>query len=170
MTQQQFNQTDPEKHPSQEMPGCGLASYGCLLFIFFMVGVLGLAVSSLSLMQASFEREPFSFSPGNQVKVWRLQPMRDAKLLELTEVPEWYHDESRDGTTACALNKAALLRLDGDDAWTVPFTAIEKVKSQRDGSRMVAIVTTKDQENIFCFFEPGEGVERFTRVLESYLE
>ena len=45
--------------------------------------------------------------------------MRDAGLLALIEVPLFYHDESSNGTVACALTESNILRLDqnasGDD-------------------------------------------------------
>lgn len=166
----EHNPEEAHPHPSEDMPGCGLASYGCLLLVFFSVGILGLIISSLSLVQTTFQREPFSFVPGNQVKVWRLQPMRDAKLLKLTEIPEWYHDESGNGTKACALNETALLRLDGSDAWRIPFEDIDSVKGHQEQGIEVATVFTTNGEQLHCFFEQGEGVERFTRVIKQKIE
>lgn len=170
MKKQEFHQILEQAHPSENMPGCGLASYGCLLFSFFLVGLIGLAMSSLSLVQSTFQRDPFSFSPGNQVKVWRLQPMRDAKLLELTEIPEWYHDESSNGTKACALSATSLLRLDGNNAWKIDYDKLESVDGHQEDSVEVATIFTFDGEQIHCFFEQGEGVERFTRVLKRKIE
>jgi len=169
MDNSKFNQISPEEHPSENLPGLGLASYGCLLGIFFFVGLFGLLSSSLSLFQSQFTREPFSFSPGDQVKVWRLQPMRDAKLLSLTEVPDWYHDESSNGTQACAMSSNSLLRLENGVGWKIPYSDIASVSSERGERLKVAIITMKNDEQIFCFFEPGEGVERFTRVLDKEL-
>ena len=84
-----------EDHPVYGAPGLGLASYSCLLLIFFLIGVFGVIMSTASLFQASFQDQPFSLVPGNQVKAWRLQPMRDAKVIDYTEVPLFYHDETK---------------------------------------------------------------------------
>jgi hypothetical protein len=170
MEKQGFHQIPEQAHPSENMPGCGLASYGCILIGFFLVGIIGLVLSSLALMQSTFQRDPFSFVPGNQVKVWRLQPMRDAKLLQLTEVPEWYHDESRNGTKACALNATSLLRLDGGNAWKIPYENLESVSGHQEDGVEVATIFTSNGEQLHCFFEQGEGVERFTRVIKAKIE
>ena len=153
----------------QKVPGCGLASYSCLLLIMFLMGLGGLASSSLTLYQASFQREPFSFVPGNQVEVWRLQPMRDAKLLKLTEIPDFYHDESRYGDSACALTSEALLRVDDGDSWKIPFSDIQSVSYRRDGEIEVATVVTITDERLSCLFASGEGVSRFVREVRSRL-
>lgn len=167
MNQEFYNQKDPEAHPSENMPGFGLAAYGCLLILFFIVGIIGMISSTTSMLQATYTRPPFSLSPGNQVEVWRLQPMRDAKLLKLTEVPLWYHDEGSSGTEACALNETALLRVEGGEGWSIPYTAMESVRSFRQDDTMVAVVKTTDGEQLHCLFLPGEGVERFTRRVEE---
>jgi hypothetical protein len=156
-------------HPGENAPGCGLASYSCLLILLFLVGVTGIITSTLALYQSSFQREPFSLAPGNQVEVWRLQPMRDAKLLELTEIPEVYHDESRNGVTACALNDVYLLRLDRGKGWKVPYTDITNVTSHRKGEVEVAVIHINESETLSCIFAPGEGVGRFVRAVKAHL-
>ena len=166
---QEFHQADPEAHPSENMPGCGLAAYGGLLILFFIIGIIGMISSTASMMQATYTRPPFSLSPGNQVEVWRLQPMRDAKLLKLTEVPDWYHDEGSDGTQACALSSQSLLRLENGEGWKVPYSAMASVDSFRQDDTMVSVITTTDGEKIHCLFLPGEGVERFSRILKEVL-
>ena len=151
----------PEPHPVYDAPGCGLASYSCILLIFFLIGFVGITFSTFALVQSAFQRTPFSLVPGNQVKVWRLQPMRDVGLLELTEVPLHYHDESADGTKACALTAEAILRIEDEDGWKIPYSAIESVKQARDGGDLFAQIATVDGQMFQCYFEPGEGVERF---------
>lgn len=170
MKEQRFYDTPSETHPSENMPGCGIASYGCLLLVFFVLGIVGLVVSSMSLVQTSLSRPPFSFVSGRQVEVWRLQPMRDAGLLQLTEIPEWYHDESSDGTQACALQPDALLRVHNGDAWRVPYSDMIISKSIRDQDIMVGIVELQGGDSIHCLFAPGEGVERFTREVNKRIQ
>ena len=150
-----------EPHPVYDAPGCGLASYSCILLIFFLIGFVGITFSTFALVQSAFQRTPYSLVPGNQVKVWRLQPMRDVGLLELTEVPLHYHDESSDGTKACALTAEAVLRIEDEDGWKIPFSAIGSVKQARDGGDLFAKIVTVDEQEFRCYFEPGEGVERF---------
>lgn len=169
MSDEQNKVASLEDHPVYGAPGCGFASYGCLLLILFIVGIIGIVSSSFALLQAGLQREPYSLTPGNLVEVWRLQPMRDAGLLDLTEVPEAYHDESSSGITACALNDSAVLRLEKGQGWRIPYTAIQQVSTHREGDTMVAVIQTVDDERLSCFFMPGEGVERFVRAVKAHL-
>ena len=91
--------------------------------------------------------------------------MRDAKLLKLTEIPLYYHDESVDGTKGCALTEKHLLRLDGSDSWKIPYTDIESSKTVYEKKQVVAVIKTKSGELLPCFFGPTEGGERFRRHL-----
>jgi len=169
MSDNQENPNSLDPHPNENTPGCGIASYGCLLLFIFLIGLFGIISSTLAMFQASFQRKPFSLVPGNQVEVWRLQPMRDAGLLELTEIPIAYHDESRNGSSACALNNEAILRLDRGQGWRIPYTEINKVTSHRDNDLEVAVVHTKTGETLSCVFAPGEGAGRFTRAVKEKL-
>ena len=96
--------------------------------------------------------------------------MRDVGLLELTEMPLHYHDESADGTQACALTAEAVLRIEDGDGWKIPYTAIEKVKQTREDGDLFAKITTVDQQEFRCYFEPGEGVERFVIYAREGIE
>ena len=154
------NQPPLEPHPVYDAPGCGLASYSCLLLMIFLIGVTGIVFSSMSLLQSSFKQRPFALVPGHQVEVWRLQPMREAGLLELTEIPLHYHDESGNGTAACAITETGLLRLDGEQAWTIPWTSMERAEIVRDPPDITVFVHTIDQQSLPCFFNPSEGAER----------
>ena len=159
-----------EDHPVYGAPGLGLASYSCLLLIFFFIGLGGIILSTASLFQASFQDEPFSLIPGNQVKAWRLQPMRDAKVIDYTEVPLFYHDESNDGTSACALSKTHVLRVDRGQGWKVPIDVIENIEIIRDGEDIITYLKIKtvniknqdraNTEVLPCYFKAGEGAER----------
>ena len=95
--------------------------------------------------------------------------MRDAKLLALTEIPLFYHDESRDGTKACALSKDALLRVDGENAWKIPYSDIQDVRIIYENGREVAVSKTKTGEDLPCFFAPSEGSEKFRYELARIL-
>lgn len=153
------------EHPVYDAPGCGLASYSCLLLFFFLLGLFGIVSSLASIFFAEYTPEPFSLVSGDRVAVWRLQPMRDAKLLKLTEVPLYYHDESQNGTKACAMTKEFVIRLDGSDTWQIPYTDIESSKTVYEKKQVVAVIKTKTGELLPCFFGPTEGGERFRRYL-----
>ena len=96
--------------------------------------------------------------------------MRDAKLLELLEIPLYYHDESRNGSEACAMTEDALLRVEDDNAWRIPYAAMQSVKQIRDGGELYARVSTKDNQDLNCYFEPGEGVERFVIFVKEKIK
>ena len=162
--------TTPEPHPVYDAPGCGIAGYTCLLFIFFSIGMFGIIMSSIGLFSGLTEKRPFYASPGRQVEVWRLQPMRDAKLLSLTEIPVLYHDESRDGTKACALTDKAVLRLANGEGWKIPYSSVADLQRKADGKQRVALIVTKDKEELPCFFEPAEGVDKFMMELRLLIE
>lgn len=91
--------------------------------------------------------------------------MRDAKLLQLTEVPLYYHDESQDGTVGCALTKTDVVRLDDSETWKIPYTDIESNKIVYEKKQVVVVIKTKSGELLPCFFAPTEGGERFRRHL-----
>ena len=165
MTDQQPPAT--EEHPVYSAPGCGIATYGCVLIGFGILGIVGLVVSTMGLLQSSFTRPPYSLVPGNQVEVWRLQPMRDAGLLALIEVPLFYHDESSDGTVACALTESNILRIDQDQAWKVPYNAVQGLNVFSQNSKRIAVMTLHNGEDIPCIFLSGEGVERFARFVRE---
>jgi hypothetical protein len=159
------NEIPTQPHPVYDAPGCGLASYSCILLLFFLIGVFGIISSLASIFFAEFQTKPFFLVPGNQVPVWRLQPMRDAKLLELTEVPLYYHDETQNGTKGCALSTKGLLRLDGNEHWMIPYSEIESSKVLYENKQVVTVIKTKSGELLPCFFGPTEGGERFRRYL-----
>jgi len=163
MTDTTDSQNEP--HPVYDAPGCGLASYSCLLFFFFLVGLVGIIGSLVSIIFEELQEKPFFLVKGNQVQVWRLQPMRDAKLLALTEVPLYFHDESPNGTEACALSKTGLLRIDGSKSWNIPYSDIESTKIIYESTRQVTVTKTLSGEMLPCFFGPTEGSERFRRFL-----
>ena len=153
------------EHPIFNAPGCGLASYSCLLLCFFLIGIMGMFSSLASIIFSEYTPEPFSLVSGDRVAVWRLQPLRDAKLLKLTEVPLYYHDESQNGTKACAMTKEYVIRLDGSDTWKIPYTDIESNKLVYEKKQVVSVMKTKTGELLPCFFAPTEGAERFRRYL-----
>ena len=98
--------------------------------------------------------------------------MRDAKVIDYSEVPLFYHDESNNGTSACALSKKHILRVDDGEGWKVPIEVVEEVKLIRDGGDIIAYLGIKDKnsdstESLPCYFKPGEGAERFKLYIKE---
>lgn len=161
--------TELDAHPLDGVPGCGLASYGILLIMFFLVGLTGMLLSSVTLIQASSTTGPSRLLAGENVTVWRLQPMRDAYVLELTEVPVVWHDESSggDGTEACAMTADALVRVDGGQGFELPYSEIARVKTVQEGDFVIIETYKSDDSAIVCLFRQEEGGEKMARMLRS---
>ncbi|MEL6344881.1 MAG: hypothetical protein AAFV53_17320 [Myxococcota bacterium] len=156
-------------HPTDDVPGCGVAAYGMLLILFFLLGIGGMTLSSLALLQAGGSAGPTRLMSGREVSVWRLQPMRDAGLLELTEVPAAWHDEtmSGNGTEACALTQDAVLRVESPQGWAIGYERITDVKLI-DQERLITVeIYSNTGEILRCFFNPKEGGDRLARMIKS---
>ena len=167
MTQQPPQHDEP--HPLDGVPGCGIAAYGLLLIFFFLLGVTGMVLSSAALMQAGGNVGPSRLLAGGNVSVWRLQPMRDAQVLTLTEVPVVWHDESaaRDGTEACALTENALVRVEDRQGFVLPYVDIAEVRVLQEGDITVLETYQTDGSALVCFFRKDEGGDRMARMLRS---
>ncbi len=107
---------------------------------------------------------------GKMVSVWRLQPMRDAKVIDLTEIPLYYHDETNNGSSACAITEDALLRVEKGKGWKIPFADITSVEKIRDKKVIVIQSSTKSGEQLPCFFYPSEGDVLFLNEIRSRLK
>lgn len=165
-TESNTNQQQP--HPVYDAPGCGFAGYSCLLLGIFFIGLLGLVVSSISLLSEQYRKAPYYLTPGTKVEVWRLQPMRDVQLLDLTEIPTYYHDEVGNGETACALTQTSLLRVEeASKGWKVPYTDIEKIEFIKKDGREAAMSYLANGDVVPCFFEIAEGVHVFISFIRE---
>jgi len=158
-----------EAHPLDGVPGCGVAAYGILLIIFFLVGVTGMVLSSAALMQAGSVQKPSRLLAGSNVAVWRLQPMRDAGVLALVEVPAVWHDESAaaDGTEACAMTDDALVRVEGTLGYELAYENVERVESIQEGEITVVEAHHTDGSTLRCFFRKDEGGDKMARMVRS---
>lgn len=159
-----------EESPAlQGVPGCGLATYGGLLIVFMVVSLIGSFVSLLAIVFVPGAAGPSVLKHGSEVSVWALQPMRDAGLLELTEAPLAWHDESaeRDGTVACAFTDDALIRVEAGQGSELAFASVEELEAvgeEYDGG--VVITASGAGERITCTFREEEGGSRFLKQLE----
>ena len=158
-----------EPHPLDGVPGCGLASYGILLMMFFLVGITGMVLSSMTLLQASSGSRTSRLLAGENVAVWQLQPMRDAYVLKLTEVPAVWHDESAagDGTEACAMTEDALVRVEDGQGFEVLYTEIARVEEIKEGEFVIIETYKSDDSAIICLFRLEEGGEKMARMIRS---
>lgn len=158
----------------QSLPGCGFAAYAGILVVFGMLGLVGMGSATLSMLQAADEVGPAKLIPGGQVAVWQMAPMRKAKVVEMTEVPLAWHDESamRDGTTACALMDDRLVRVADGAGATLAYAAISEIEEQeqeRGGITVVARGTGPDGGvvEVPCTFAFEEGGDKMARQLRS---
>lgn len=149
------------KHPYNILPGCGIAAYVGVLGGIFLLGATGLFFWTWTILQAGDGADPLNVTYGGTTQPFLMEPMRAAGLLGPEEVPDVFHPESYDGTTACAISGGALLRLSPSGIETLPLAAITSVEG--DESRVVAHGTP----TVTCYFQPGEGGDRFLRILQA---
>ncbi len=160
-----------DETPNQNHLGCGFGLYAMLLLIIFLVGVAGMVIGTIGLLNSEPE-EARNLVHGSEVQVWRLQPMRDAGLLELTEVPAAWHDESPrfDGTTSCVLTLNGVGRVQNEDHWFAKWDQIVSVDTETTENERVNVVTQTQTDSFRCSFGPGEGADRFLRQIQAELQ
>jgi hypothetical protein len=154
-----------QKHPSEGVPGCGFAAYSLLLLGFFGLGLAGMVSSTLTLIQANSGTTANPLLPGSQVAVWQLQPFRDVGLLELTEAPGAWHDETGDGTTACAMTNTAVIRVEDGQGQRMAYTDIGGLAVHTARFDIAVELTGRDDSSLTCHFNPKEGSDRFARMV-----
>ncbi len=154
------------------LPGCGLAGYAFLLMFVCLLGMAGMAGGFIGVLFQKDNKGPLPLQPGTQTAVWALAPLRQAKLIEIDEIPLAYHAEKSDASVACALLDDRLVRVDGDASYTLPFAAITAVIAE--GTEAVGVTVTAQGtpieggiDAVVCTFQPMEGGERFDRQLSA---
>ena len=149
-------------------PGCGIGLYAILLLVIFLVGLTGMIGGTIGLLNSEPD-EARSLVHGSEVQVWRLQPMREVGLLELTEVPAAWHDESPrfDGTTACVLTQEGVGRIEPDKHWFFAWTDIVNIDAESEGKQRLRINLHTATDSFGCGFGPNEGADRFLRQVEA---
>ena len=160
--------TDDPSIQSENLPGCGLGMYALLLIFIGSLGIVGMIGGTIGLLNSEPE-EARNLVHGSEVQVWRLQPMRNAGLLELTEVPAAWHDESPgfDGTTACVVRYESVGRLADDVATQLKWDAIVRTSVERSANDRMSITIHGESDSFTCHFGPDEGAERFLRQVEA---
>jgi len=152
----------------QEGHGCGLGLYAILLLGIFLVGVAGMVGGTIGLLNSEPE-EARNLVHGSEVQVWRLQPMREAGLLALTEVPSAWHDESPrfDGTTACVITQLGVGRIQDGQKWFAEWVDVHNTSVKPTSNGRVQVTITTSSEPFVCVFGRGEGAERFLRQVTA---
>ena len=160
-----------DETPNLNNVGCGFGLYAMLLFIIFLVGVAGMVIGTIGLLNSE-PAEARNLVHGSEVQVWRLQPMRDAGLLELTEVPAAWHDESPgfDGTTACVLTTNGVGRVENGQHWFAAWSDITDVSAEQTDEDRINVVTQMGDDAFGCSFGLQEGAERFLRQIQAELQ
>ena len=91
-------------------------------------------------------------------------------MLELTEVPLAWHDESprRDGTTVCALRPTEVVRVEAGAGQRLRFDQLLDVELHLTPEGGITVVAVGPQTRIPCHFGPTEGGDRFaTQLLQE---
>ena len=157
-----------DENNTNDAAGCGLGLYAILLMVLFLAGVGGMIGGTIGLLNSE-PLEARNLVHGSEVQVWRLQPMRDAGLLALTEVPAAWHDESPqfDGTTSCALTLRGVGRVENEKHWFTEWKDVtEAVPKDADDGRVGVVISSNDSSFV-CYFGIDEGADRFLRQIAT---
>lgn len=151
-----------------DAPGCGAGVYALLLIGIGGLGLLGMVGATFGLLYSQPE-EARNLVHGSEVQVWRLQPMRKLGLLELTEVPAAWHDESPgyDGTRACVIRSQSVGRIEDGRVSEIPWTEVSSTAVERTSDDTMSITVSGIDTALTCHFGPDEGAERFLRQVET---
>lgn len=150
------------------MPGCGLGVYAALLLGLGVVGVVGLVLSSMALLQGD-GTSPTELMSGTAVETWRLAPMIKVGVLPPGQVPAAWHDESlvADGSRACALTGDAVLRIEDGKGSRLSFPEITEAASADTPDGATVVRVTGSDTSISCLFGAGDGGLRFLRQVQT---
>jgi hypothetical protein len=151
--------------------GCGMGLYAIALIGVCIIGIAGIVGATIGLLNSEPE-EARGLVHGSEVAVWRLQAMRKAGLLSLTEIPAAWHDESPrfDGTTACVLTTKHLSRLEDGLTTTIPWALVRATEVARTKEDTMTITVIGENHSLACNFGPNEGAERFLRMVEAEIQ
>ena len=150
------------------LSGCGMGLYAIVLLIICVIGLVGMGGATVALFNSE-PAEARNLVHGSEVQTWRLQPMRDVGLLELTEVPNAWHDESPryDGTTACVLNKTGVGRVEEGVGTHLQWDEVVDTSVEKISDYKITITVIGADRRVPCSFGPDEGADRFLRMVES---
>jgi len=157
---------DPASRPYFILPGCGLAAYVVVLFAFFVIGVTGLGLWTLTIFSAQDGARVDNLTYGGHVPSAVVIPMFTAGLLKPNEIPDLFHVETADGSVACAVVSGDIVRISDSEKIRFPLKEIREV--QGDEEHIIVV----GPQTFACEFAPGTGGDRFRRILvgESSVE
>ena len=157
-----------DENAKNDAAGCGLGLYAILLLVLFLAGVGGMIGGTIGLLNSE-PLEARNLVHGSEVQVWRLQPMRDAGLLALTEVPAAWHDESPrfDGMTACAITPKGVGKVDNGKHWFTEWKDVTDAVPKPTEDGRVGVVISSNDSSFACYFGVGEGADRFLRQIAA---
>lgn len=150
---------DPEPIPYERMPGCGFGVYVLVLAVLCVAGIAGMFFSLWVLHAGGAELAPNRVSYGGVVDPAILRPMREAGVLAADEIPDIFHAEGLGGTPACAVSGGKLLRVEGGRGTSLSLHALGAITATEHS------FTATGPPAITCTFLPGEGGDRFARML-----
>ena len=158
----------PKEEALEGLPGCGMGLYAIVLLIICLIGLAGMGGATIALINSE-PAEARKLVHGSEVQTWRLQPMRDVGLLELTEVPNAWHDESPryDGTTACVLNKTGVGRVENGVGTHLRWDEVVDTSVEKISDYKMTITAIGTDRSVPCSFGPDEGADRFLRMVDA---
>ena len=145
-----------------------MGMYAIVLMFICGLGLVGMCGATVSLLNSE-PNEARKLVHGSEVQVWRLQPLREAGLLKLTEVPEAWHDESPrfDGTTTCVITSSVVGRLENGQLQTLAWHEITATDVERTQDSVMTITIRSEATSFDCNFGPNEGADRFLRMVDA---
>ena len=155
---------DPSKKPYFLLPGCGLAAYVGVLAMFFVIGMSGLVLWTMTVFSAGDGARLDNLTYGGHVPASVVIPMFEAGLLKPGEVPDLFHTEVFDGSTACAVVGQDIVRVSPTEKARFPIREIKEVK----GDDLDVIVV--GPQTFTCRFAEGTGGDRFAHILRGESE
>jgi hypothetical protein len=157
---------DPASRPYFILPGCGLAAYVVVLFSFFVIGMTGLALWTLTIFSAEDGARIDNLTYGGHVPAAAVIPMFSAGLLKPGEIPDLFHVEAANGSIACAVVSGDIVRISATEKIRFPLKEIREI--QGDEEHIVVV----GPQTFACEFALGTGGDRFRRILvgESSVE
>jgi len=152
--------------PSNNLLGCGLASYASILAFIFLVGVAGIVGSTWSLLNSP-QNTYAGLTEGSEVRVWQLAPLRQAGVIEMLEVPAAWHDESvrLDATSACAMMDDRIVKVENQQGHTLYYTEMESIQGVETDNGGYTVTAVGSDTSIVCRFRYDEGGPRLYRQL-----
>jgi len=146
----------------------GLAAYAGVILMMMLIGLLGLASSSVMMLLADADSGAELMS-GVEASGWRLVELRRVGVLAEGDVPSLYHDHSPkgDGSAGCLVSGDQLVRwASWAEAERAPILASAVVEVAGD-PKALTVTLRSGGASISCPFSEGQGGDRLARMLSA---